>query len=77
MPIYLTEYFASNEVGRVCRWAGPKIEAENFEEAEKKAIELKVTVLGEWQGDIELDDADDFCDRMQKAADEAWLKDHS
>ena len=75
MPIYLTEYFTSNEVGRVHKMCGPKIEAENFEEAEKKAIELKVTVLGKWQGDVEWEGADDFCDKWQKDADEAWLKD--
>lgn len=75
MPIYLTEYFASNEVGRACKWCGPNIEAKDLEDAKRQAEKLKVTVLGEWQGDVEWDGADEFCDRMQKKADEAWLKD--
>lgn len=74
MPIYLTEYFASNEIGRVCKWCGPKIEAVDLKEAEKKAEGLKVTVVGEWKGDIEWEGADDFCERIQKEADEVWLK---
>ena len=75
MSFYLTEYFASNKVGRVCKWCGPKIEAENFKEAKEKAIKLKVTVLGKWSGDVEWEGADAFCDAASKSADEAWLKD--
>ncbi len=77
MKIYLTEHFVSNGVGRICKMAGQNIEAKSLEDAEKKALELKVTVVGEWRGDVEWDDADDFCDRWQKSSDEAWLKDQA
>ena len=79
MPIYLTEQLASNEVGRVCKWAGPKIKAADLKEAEKKAEELNVSVIdGQeivgWTGDTEWEGADNFCGQMSKAVDAAWLK---
>lgn len=75
LSLYLTEHFVSNEVGRVCKMAGPKIEAESFEDAEKQGEVLGLTVLGRWEGDVEWSGADDFCDRVQRQRDEDWLKD--
>lgn len=75
MKIFLTEHFVSNEVGRVCKMCGPRIKAENLEEAEIQAEKLGITVVGEFVSEEDWPEGGDFCDRVQKERDEAWLKD--
>lgn len=74
MKTWLTEYWVSNEVGRVCKMGG-EVEAETEEEAKAKAEALGHTFLGELTGEVDASDMGDFCDRVQKERDEAWLKD--
>ena len=71
--IFVTDYYALNEVGRVCKMGG-KIVAINREEADRIAEETGHTILGEWQGDVEWPEADDFCDRVQAERDREWLE---
>ena len=74
MKVYLTETLKLNVVGRPCKWAGPRIEAENMAEAEKKAEELGVTLLGEFMGEVDWDDMPDgFAERLSEADDRDWL----
>ena len=72
MPIFLTEYFASNEHGRVCKMDGGNIEAESFEEANAIAETLGVTVVGKWVCDIEAPELNGWIDSIQKQRDEEW-----
>lgn len=73
MKKFLTEYWASNEVGRLCKMGG-ELWAKDLAEAEERAAVLGQEVLGEWLGDVEWEGADDFCDEAQRQLDEAWLK---
>jgi len=73
MNKYLTEYWVSNEVGRVCKMAG-EIMAESLEDAERRVPEGHV-VLGKWSGDVEWEGADGFCDKIQAQRDKDWLED--
>ena len=72
MKTFVTDYYALNEVGRLCKLSG-RIEAETIEEAERIGAETGHTVLGELTGEEEWDDGG-FCDRVQKARDEDWLR---
>ena len=76
MKTWCTEYFASNEVGRVCKMAG-QIEAETEEEAKAKAKDLGHTFLGLLVGKEDAPEMGDYIDRIQKERDEEWLKENS
>lgn len=73
MPIYVTDYYVLNEVGRLCKMGG-KIEAATLAEAEKIAADTGHTILGEWQGDVDWPEGDDFCDDIVRQRDADWLK---
>ncbi len=73
MKTWLTEYFASNKVGRVCKMGG-EVYAETKEEAMAKAEALGHTFLGLLVGEEDASDMGDFCDRVQEERDAAWLE---
>lgn len=74
MKTWLTEYYASNEVGRVCKMGGD-VKAETEEEAKAKAKALGHTFLGELVGEEEVSpEMNDYIERVQKERDDAWLK---
>ena len=73
MKTWCTEYWASNEVGRVHKMCG-EIEAETKEEAESLALQLGHDLLGELVGEVDASDMNDFCDGVTKGRDEEWLK---
>ncbi len=72
MTVWLTDYWALNEVGRLCKMGG-KIQAETVAEAEKIATETGHVILDKWQGDVDWDGADDSCDAIQRQRDADWL----
>lgn len=74
MKVYLTETLVLNEIGRPRKWCGPRIEAENWKEAEKQAEELGVTLVGEFASEEDWDDMPDgFAEGISEAADRDWL----
>ena len=73
MPTYLTEYFASNEVGRICKMGGD-IQAETMEEAMKICEEIGQTYVGELVGEVDASDMAGLCDSIQEQRDRDWLE---
>lgn len=71
---YATDYYALNEVGRLCKMGGV-IEAGTREEADKIAERLGHTIVGENLTEENLsDEMNAFCERAMKQRDEEWLK---
>ncbi|KKL17136.1 hypothetical protein LCGC14_2488530 [marine sediment metagenome] len=73
MKTFCTDYWALNEVGRLCRMGG-RIEAETLADAEAIAEKTGHVIVGEFQGEVEWPEGGDFCDRVTKQRDEDWLK---
>ena len=73
MKTFCTEYWVSNEVGRVCRMGG-MIEAETLEEAEAKAEVLGHVVVGEFTGEEDAGlKVDANIESTQQERDGEWL----
>lgn len=73
MAIYLTEYLALNEVGRLCKMAG-QIEGATEMEARTTAEALGQTFLGKLVEEIEAPEMGNFCDEVQTQRDKDWLE---
>lgn len=71
--IFVTDYYALNKVGRLCKMGG-KIAARSREEAEKVAAETGQVILGEPVQEIDAPEMGDFCDRVQAERDREWLE---
>lgn len=71
--IFVTDYYASNEVGRVCKMGG-QIEAETRAEADEIAERTGHTIIGVLVDEVDADGLGDFCDAVQKQRDEDWLR---
>ena len=72
MKTFITDYWALNEVGRLCHMGG-EIEAETLEDAKRIAKTIGHVVLGELMGEEEWEGGGDFCDRIMRERDEEWL----
>ncbi len=73
MPIYLTEYLASNEAGRACRMGG-EIEADSWAEAESVAVDQGHDVVGLLVEEIEAPEMHEFCEKIQAQRDADWRR---
>ena len=73
MKKFATEYFASNEVGRVCKMCG-EVEAATALEARVIAEAKGHTFLGEIVYEVEAPEMAERCDAVQKQRDEDWLQ---
>ena len=72
--IYITDYWALNEVGRVCKMAG-HFEANSRPEADKIAERTGHTIIFEASEFDEIDDGmGSCCDEVQWQRDEDWLE---
>lgn len=73
MKTFVTDYWALNEVGRLCKMGG-QIKAETLEEAKATAEAMGHVVLGELVGEEEWPEGGNFCDAVQRQRDADWLK---
>lgn len=71
--IFVTDYYALNEVGRLCK-VGGKIAARSREEAERTAEALGHTVVGELVGEKEWPEGGELCDVIQWQRDREWFE---
>lgn len=71
--IYVTDYYALNKIGRLCKMGG-QIEAKSRAEADKIAKRTGHTIIGILEDEVDAEDMGAYCDEVQRQRDEDWLK---